>query len=100
MDAQVDGNLSLADQQNAIVFAEQANNARLFSYQKGQAPANYATLEDVPMGQNIPPLILVAVPVAASIGSTVATQLAAGKHLVFYSAVYVEGAEIKVAGFR
>ena len=100
MDAQVDGNTSLDEQQRAISYAEQVNNAQLVSYQKGAAPANYATLQDMPLGQKIPPLLLVEVPIATSIGSVVATQLAAGKHLVFYSAAYVGSVETKVAGFR
>ena len=101
MDAQVDGNLSLTDQQNAIQFAESANNAQLVSYHKGQGGVvNFATLNDVPLGQNIPPLTLVEVPVATSVGSVVATQLANGKHLIFYGAVYVQGTVTKVAGFR
>lgn len=100
MDAQVDGSKTLADQESAISYAEQANGAQLISYQKGPSPANYATLQDVPLGQGIPPLVLVAVPIATSIGSIVATQLAAGKHLIFYSAVYVASVETMVAGFR
>lgn len=100
MDAQVDGSKSLAEQQTTINYAEQTNNTQLVSYQKGPAPANFATLQNVPLGQNIPPLLLVEVPTAASIGSMVAAQLATGKHLVFYSAVYVKSVEAKVAGFR
>jgi hypothetical protein len=101
LNAQVDGHLSLVDQNNAIQFAEQANNAQLVSYQKGPAGVvNFATLADVPMGQNIPPLILIEIPIATSPGSVVATQLAIGKHLIFYSQIYVGGVEAKVAGFR
>lgn len=100
MDAQVDGSKPLAEQQTAINYAEQLNNAQLVSYQKGPAPANFATLQSMPMGQNIPPLLLIEVPITASVGSIVATQLATGKHLVFYSAVYVKSVETKVAGFR
>ena len=100
MDAQIDGSKTLAEQQLAINFAEQANNAQVVSFQKGPSPMNYATLQDVPLGQNILPLLLVTVPPATSIGSVVATQLAGGKHLIFYSTAYVEGAETKVAGFR
>lgn len=100
MDAQVDGSQALIDQQTAINYAEQLNSAQLVSYQKGVAPQNYATLQDVALGHNIPPLSLVEVPAAVSIGSLVATHLANGKHLVFYNAVYVNGNETKVAGFR
>lgn len=100
MNVQVDGSKPLAEQQTAISYAEQLNNVQLISYQKGPAPENYATLQDVPRGQNIPPLLLIEVPLAASIGSIVATQLATGKHLLFYSAVYVKSVETKVAGFR
>lgn len=100
MDAQVDGSKPLAEQQTAINYAEQLNNSQLVSYQKGPAPANIASLQDVPIGQNISPLLLIEVPIATAIGSIVSTQLAAGKHLVFYDAVYVKSSETKVAGFR
>lgn len=100
MDAQVDGSKSLAEQQTAINYAEQLNNSQLVSYQKGPIPANIATLQDAPLGQNIPPLLLIEVPIATSVGTIVATQLATGKQLVFYSAVYVKSIETKVAGFR
>lgn len=100
MEAQVDGSQSLAEQQTAINYAEQTKNTQLIAYQKGPAPANLAALQDVPLGENISPLLLVEVPIATAIGSIVATQLAAGKHLVFYGAVYVKSVETKVAGFR
>lgn len=101
MDAQVDGSKSLAEQQTAINYAEQLNNSQLISYHKGSSPTNIATFQDVPLGQNIPPLLLIEVPIATSIGTIVATQLATGKHLVFfYSTVYVQSVETKVAGFR
>lgn len=100
MDAEVDGSNDLPQQQNDINFTEQANNVELVSYQKGPSPKNYATLKDVPLGQTIAPLTLVAVPAAASVGGIVATQLSAGKHLVSYSAVFVKGVETKVAAFR
>lgn len=96
MEATVDGSKSLADQQSAIRYAEQANNARLTSYEEGTAPNNTATLTDVPLGEAIKPLTLIASPTA----QVIADQKASGKELVFNNAVYVDGKEVNVAGFR
>jgi hypothetical protein len=100
MDAQVDGQLGLADQQYAIQYAEQTNNAQLVLYQKGNGTVNCATLHAVPLGQIIRPLILVEVASGTAIGPLVVSQKAGGRHLVFCNRVYVKGAETRVAGFR
>ncbi|MDB5764312.1 MAG: hypothetical protein JWQ21_3307 [Herminiimonas sp.] len=99
MNTRVDGSKSLIEQQMAINHAQQTGKVQLVSYQKGTAPANYAMLDEVPLGQSVLPLLLVEV-AAASIGVAVATHMAIGKQLVFYNAVYVQGIVAKVAGFR
>lgn len=100
MDAQVDGLAPLSTQETNINYAEQANNARLISYTKGTAPTNTATFQDVPLGQEIPLLTLIEVPTNSSMDAIAATQLSAGKTLVFKNKVFVNGAETMVAGFR
>jgi hypothetical protein len=100
MDAHVDGQLSLTDQQYAIQSAEQTNNAQLVLYQKGNSTVNCATLHAVPLGQVIRPLILVEVASGTAIGPLVVSQKASDRHLVFCNRVYVGGVETRVAGFR
>ena len=96
MEADVDGSRSLAEQQNSINYAQQVNNARLTAYAKGPVPANIATLEQVPMGEDVAAVTLVEAPTAAAI----AALPAAGKQLIFHNPVHVEGVEKDVAGFR
>ncbi|MCK9201136.1 MAG: hypothetical protein M0P59_10100 [Gallionella sp.] len=100
MNAQVDGNTTLTSQQSTINYAEKANNSQLVSYTKGTAPINIAMFQDMPLGQDITPLILTEVPADTSIDTLVEAQLKAGKHLVFQNEIFVNGAETIVAGFR
>ncbi|OGB20546.1 MAG: hypothetical protein A3I66_05695 [Burkholderiales bacterium RIFCSPLOWO2_02_FULL_57_36] len=100
MDIECDGSKTLLEQQTAINYTEQTNSIQLVCYQKGRFSKNSATVKQVPKGQTILPLLLLELPASISVGFEVASQLAAGRHLVFYTAVYVKGIETKVAGFR
>lgn len=100
IDIECDGSKTLLEQQTAINHAEQTKGLQLVCYQKSAAPKNSASVKQVPNGQTILPLLLLELPASTSVFPEVATQLAAGRHLVFYTAVYVKGIEIKVAGFR
>jgi hypothetical protein len=100
VDIECDGSKTLLEQQTAINYAEQTNNVQLVCYRKSAALRNAASVKRVPDGQTILPLLLIELPASTSVGSEVAAQLAAGRHLVFYTMVYVKGVETKVAGFR
>ena len=100
IDVEYDGGKTLLEQQAEINFDEQTKNLQLLCYHKGMAPMNLATVKQVPKGQTILPLLLLELPASTSVGSEVAAQLLAGRHLVFYTVVHVKGAETKVAGFR
>lgn len=100
VDIECDGSKTLLEQQAAINYAEQTKSLQLVCYQKSAAPKNSASVKLVPKAQTILPLLLIELPASTAAGSEVATQLAAGRHLVFYSVVYVKGVETKVAGFR
>lgn len=99
-DIEYDGNKTLLQQQTAINYTEQTNSIQLVCYQKGRILKNSATVKQVPKGQTILPLLMLELPASTSVGIEVTAQLAAGRHLVFYTAVYVKGFETKVAGFR
>lgn len=100
LDIEFDGNQTLLEQQTAINYTEQTNSIQLVCYQKGRVPKNSATAKQVPKGRTIQPLLMLELPVSISVGLEVAAQLASGRRLVFYTAVYVKGFETKVAGFR
>jgi hypothetical protein len=100
IDVEYDGGKTLLEQQAEINFDEQTNRLQLLCYHKGITPMNSATVKQVPQGQTILPLLLLEIPASTSMGSEVAAQLLAGRHLVFYTVVHVKGAETKVAGFR
>ena len=100
MDIECDGKKTLLEQQTAINYAEQTGSIQLVCYRKDSPPKNLATVKHVPQGQTILPLLLIELPACRSVGAEVAAQLSAGRHLVFYTAVYVKGVETKVAGFR
>ena len=95
MEADVDGSKSLSDQQNAINYAQQVYNRKLSAYGKGEKPTNIATLDDVPLGEDIGAVILI-----KADDDAVAAQTGAGKALIFRNSVYVEGQATDVAGFR
>lgn len=100
IDVEYDGGKTLLEQQAEINFDEQTNHLQLVCYHKGMAPMNSATVKQVPKGQTILPLLLLELPASTSVGTEVAAQLMAGRHLVFYTVVHVKGVETKVAGFR
>lgn len=100
VDIECDGRKTLLEQQAAINYAEQTHGMQLVCYQKSRAPKNSASVKYVPKGHTILPLLLIELPASTSVASEVAAQLASGRHLVFYTAVYVKGVETKVAGFR
>jgi hypothetical protein len=100
VDIECDGSKTLLEQQTVINYAEQTNSLQLVCYQKSTAPKNLASVKQVPKGQTILPLLLIELPASTLVGAEVAAQLAAGRHLVFYTAVYVKRVETKVAGFR
>ncbi len=100
IDIECDGSKTLLEQQAAINHMEQTSSRQLVCYQKSTAPKNSASVKLVSNGQTILPLLLLELPASTSVFSEVAAQLAAGRHLVFYTAVHVRGIETKVAGFR
>lgn len=100
----VDGQGALDDQENALNMAEQMIAARVIQYAKkasGAAPGttpNEAVLEDVPIGQQPPPLSLKAMDVTSD--PSQASPPKPGQILVFHDIAYVSGVEKQVLGFR
>lgn len=102
----VDGSLSLDQQQQSLQFFEQVSFAKLIDYTKsgsnsnGGPPANQATFQDVPFGQQPPPIQLQAAKDDNDAASIMAAQVKAGKTIVFHATVFVGGKETIVIGFR
>lgn len=94
----VDGTFTLAKQSDVIANGEQANNMQLVAYAKGQAVTNDASFDEVPLGQDIPPLQLIEV--QGDIAAITSAQTDAGRKLVFDNEVFVESEVKRVAGFR
>jgi len=100
----VDGQNALDAQENALNEAEQMLAAKVIQYAKktsGAAPGttpNEAVLQDVPIGQQPPPLHLKAID--ATSDPSLAAAHRAGLTLVFQGNAYVSGVEKLVLGFR
>lgn len=102
MNIQIDGSSTLESQENSLNFGQQQYNAALSAYSRNLSapPQNHGVFEALPLGKDVLPVSLVEVAAGTSIGGVVASQLALGKHLVFYNGVYINGIEKMVAGFR
>jgi len=102
----IDGTTSLTDQQNTLRFLELAGPFKLLTYTKQADPANpdakpnSATFDKLPLGAPVPQLILIAVEAGQNAADIIATQLAAGKRIVFHETVFVSGNDAEVIGFR
>ncbi len=102
----VDGNASLADQQNTLRFIELAGPFRLLTYKKKTTTSgatqkiNMGIFEDAPLGSEIPKLILVKIPSSGNAVSVIAEHLADGKQVVFHEHVFVDGKDAEIIGFR
>ena len=59
----VDGALSLTEQNQTLEFEQQQQGSKLSSYDKDNVQTqNVATFQELPMGEDVPTLTLVAVP--------------------------------------
>jgi hypothetical protein len=99
----IDGNTSLADQQNTLRFMESAGVfLKLLTYVRspngGGQKANLASFERT---QQLPAdLILAEVAPGQNAVSIVADHMAANRQVVFHERVFVSGVEKEVFGFR
>jgi len=101
MERRVDGNATLQEQENQLVFAENVAIVKLTSYVQGEpadAHFNLATFENRDVAVVPPPLSLIVL----SAGQTSASVLAQnpGKELVFESDIWVSAVMKKVIGIR
>lgn len=102
----IDGNLSLPEQRNTLRFIELGGPFKLLTYVKKPPAAgstqkvNVGSFSDVGPTVKVPDLILIAVGPSDNSVSIIATQIAAGKQVVFHERVFVSGAEQEVLGFR
>ena len=101
MDSKLDGGLSLEEQRLSLSATEQAGPYLLVSLSKGDPkPTNLASFAGVPLGQDIPDLVLIEVKPNDSLDKIIADQATKGKGFLFCSPVYVAGTDSKVAAFR
>jgi hypothetical protein len=102
----VNGQQTVQQQEQALNFMEQITFTKVISYgeKPGKQPAgatvNEAVLDDVPIGQQPPPLHLEAVDPSANAAAVISAQLASGKMVIFHDKAFVGGAEQIVLGFR
>jgi hypothetical protein len=102
----IDGNTSLADQQNTLRFIELAGPAKLLTYTKKKnlagsgAKVNAATFENIGLDDEIPKLFLMEVGGGQNAVAVISGQLAQGKTVVFHERVFVAGIEREIIGFR
>ena len=97
----VDGQQALGAQEQALNFMEQAQFAQVTSYVKSSTgTANEATLQDVPIGQQPPPLHLEALGTNDNTAPVIANQQQSGRTLVFKGVGLVSGQEQTILGFR
>lgn len=101
----VNGNLKLAEQQQSLQFVEQMTFAQVIAYSKtsrnnAAGTANEAVLDDVPIGQQPPPIQLQAAKDEAEAAKITSDQIAAHRTIVFHSVVSVTGKDTIVIGFR
>jgi len=99
----VDGTQALDAQERALQFIEQAGFSKVIGYAKKPSAgptANEASLEDVPIGSQPPPLSLIALAVGTDTGATIHLQHQAGKSLGFQGEAFVSSQLKLVLGFR
>lgn len=102
----VDGGQTLAQQEQTLNFMEQVTFAKVITYAKSSRTsvagltANEAALEDVPIGQQPPPLHLEAVNNDTQASAVISGQVKKGKTVVFHERAFVESVEKIVMGFR
>lgn len=110
LDTTIDGGYDLPQLKSAIDFVE-AVGWSITSLAQGPStfvlaaggppkPVNHASFSRLATGAVASPLTIITIKPGQSIGSVVATHLAAGLHLVSYSQVYVKGKPEPVAVFR
>lgn len=88
---------SLAEQNQTLEFHQQQHRSKLSSYDRVNVQIqNMATFQQLPLGENIPKLTLVAVPV----GQSTSTVQPANTTLTFDSIVFVSNTAVRVAGFH
>lgn len=97
----VDGQQPLDAQERALNLMEQTQFAQVISYSKGASgTSNDAVLQDVPIGQQPPPLHLEALAPNGETAPVIASQQHAGRKLVFQGSGFVSGKEQMILGFR
>jgi hypothetical protein len=100
---EVDGTQALDAQQNALQFMEQSDFSKVVSYSQkpsAGATANEASLQDVPIGSQPPPLTLLALAAGSDSAATIAQQEKSGKNVAFQGQAFVSGKVQLVIGFR
>jgi len=100
---EVDGTQALDAQERALQFIEEADFAKVVSYSQDPgagATANEASLQDVPIGSQPPPLSLVALAVGSDPAATITQQEQGGKNLAFQGEAFVSSKLQLVLGFR
>jgi hypothetical protein len=100
---EVDGTQPLDAQERALQFMEAAEFSRVVSYSQqpsAGATANEASLQDVPMGNQPPPLSLIALAVGADTTATIDHQQQNGKTLAFQGEAFISSQLQLVLGFR
>jgi hypothetical protein len=104
MDFIIDGKQSLAAQRFTLIETEQLENAELVRMSKMTEPSaekkNRVSFLDLPLGVEIPELVLIEVLPGDNMASIIAAQLADGRNLIFTSTMFVEGRDARVAAFR
>ena len=101
---EVDGTQALDGQQNALQYMEESDFAKVVSYAQkpssGAPTNNEASLQNVPIESQAPPISLVALPVGSDPAATIAQQEKGGKSVAFQGHAFVSGALQLVIGFR
>src|SRR5258706_15642721 len=93
----VDGALSLTEQNQTLEFEQQQQGSKLSSYDKDNVQTqNVATFQELPMGEDVPTLTLVAVPA----GQNPSAVRPANTTLTFDSIVFVSNTATRAAGFH
>lgn len=104
MDFIIDGKQSLAAQRFTLIETEQLENAELVRMSKITGTSgekkNRVSFLELPLGVEIPELVLIEVSPGDNIASIIAEQLAEGRNLIFTSTIFVEGRDARIAAFR
>lgn len=99
----VDGGLPLAAQQDTLNFIEEASFGKVVAYDASSdacSRMNQAVIQDVPIGQQLAALHLIALGADEDAAAVIASQVTSGRTLAFKGSAYVAGAETQLLAFR